>query len=204
MTGHPLFPLFLKLGSRSCLVVGAGEVAESKIQGLLASGAKVKVVAPEATPLVAGWSRAGRVSWRKGRFRTSDLQGVFLVVVATSARDLNERVYLEAHRRGVLCNVVDDPAHCDFYYPAVVRRGDLQIAISTNGRSPALAQRLRRELERRFGAEYEPWLAHLGEARKRLLSENVGPELQRKKLHRLAGRSSFRRFVVDRRRHANT
>jgi precorrin-2 dehydrogenase / sirohydrochlorin ferrochelatase len=198
MTAYPLFPLFLKLESRRCLVVGAGAVAESKIQGLLACGAAVNVVAPEATPAVLRWSQAGHISWRRHRFRARDLDGVFLVVVATSAHDLNERVYQEACRRGVLCNVVDDPGHCDFYYPAVVRRGELQIAISTNGRSPALAQRLRRELERKFGPEYEPWLGHLGQARDALFMHAIHPERRRKLLHRLASGQAFRQFVRTR------
>jgi precorrin-2 dehydrogenase / sirohydrochlorin ferrochelatase len=164
-----LFPMFVKLAGRPCLVVGAGGVGTSKIEGLLAAGAAVRVVAPEATPVVADWSRAGKLSWQARGFESQDLDGAFLTVVATPSRELNARVFQEASRRGVLCNVVDDPPHCDFYYPAVVRRGDLQIAISTSGRSPALAARLRQDLEQQFGAEYVGWVEELGQEREKLL-----------------------------------
>ena len=165
-----LFPMFVKLAGRSCLVVGAGEVGTAKIEGLLAAGATVRVVAPEATATVAEWSRAGRFSWHARGFELHDLDGIFLTVVATPSRELNARVFEEASQRGVLCNVVDDPPHCDFYYPAVVRRGDLQIAVSTSGRSPALAARLRRDLEQQFGPEYEAWVEELGCRRQKLLA----------------------------------
>jgi precorrin-2 dehydrogenase/sirohydrochlorin ferrochelatase len=142
-----LFPMFLKLEGRSCLVVGAGKVGESKIRSLLVARAKLRVVAPWATPAVAGWARAGVVQWDAREFQISDLDSTFLVVAGTSSVEVNDLVYREAARRQILCNVVDDPERCDFYYPAVVRRGALQVAISTEGRSPALAQRLRREIE---------------------------------------------------------
>jgi precorrin-2 dehydrogenase/sirohydrochlorin ferrochelatase len=190
-----LFPVFLKLAGRPCLVVGAGRVAETKIESLAAAGAVVKVVAPEATEAVARWSRVGKVKLQRRIFEPSDLNGVFLVVVATSSRELNDCVYLEAQRRGVLCNVVDDPPRCDFYYPAVVNRGALQIAISTNGHSPALAQRLRRELEQQFGPEYEVWLEALGRERQRLFALPLDPEERRRILHDLVTRESFEGFV---------
>ncbi len=171
-----LFPMFVKLAGRPCLVVGAGSVGTSKIEGLLAAGATVRVVAPEATPEVGEWSRAGRLSWEARGFESPDLDATFLTVVATPSRELNARVFQEASRRGVLCNVVDDPPYCDFYYGAVVRRGDLQIAISTSGRSPALAARLRRDLEQQFGPVYEAWVEELGQEREKLL---VGPSSAR-------------------------
>ncbi len=98
-------------------------------------------------------------------FSADDLDGAFLAVVATNSRTLNERVYHEAQRRGVLCNVVDVPDLCDFFYPAVVRRGDLQIAVSTAGQSPSLAQKIRQQLEKQFGPGYAAWVAELGETR---------------------------------------
>jgi len=192
-----LFPVFLKLTGRPCLVVGAGRVGELKIESLLAAGAAVKVVAPEATEAVAQWARAGKINWQPRRFEPSDLHGVFLVVVATSSRELNDSIYREAQGRGVLCNVVDDPPHCDFYYPAVVSRGELQIAISTNGQSPALAQRLRRELEQQFGHEYEAWVEALGRERRRLFTLSLNPEERRRILHGLVTRERFEEFVRD-------
>ncbi len=190
-----LFPVFLKLTGRPCLVVGAGRVGELKIESLLAAGAAVKVVAPEATEAVAQWSRAGKISWQPRRFEPSDLEGVFLVVVATASRELNDSIYREAQGRGVLCNVVDDPPRCDFYYPAVVSRGELQIAISTNGQSPALAQRLRLELQQQFGHEYEAWVEVLGRERRRLFALPLDPQERRRILHDLVTQERFEEFV---------
>ncbi len=186
-----LFPMFVKLEGRSCLVVGAGSVGEPKIGSLLASEASVRVIAPAASATVAEWARAGAIIWEDREFHTSDLDGVFLVIVATSSRDVNESIFLEAQRRNILCNVVDDPEHCDFYYPAVVRRGDLQLAISTNGKSPALAQRIRRELEVQFGPEYGEWLEELGGIRQQLFASGMNPDDRRRVLHELASREAF-------------
>ena len=186
-----LFPMFLKLERRSCLVVGAGSIAESKIRSLLAAGAKVRVVAPQARKSVVEWARAGVIVWEPRSFEAPDLDGVFLVIAATALPVLNEQVFHEAQARRILCNAVDDPEHCDFYFPAVVRRGDLQIAVSTGGRSPALAQRLRRELESQFSAPYAGWLEQLGKSRDRLLSSNLNPEQRRQILHVLARRNNF-------------
>src|SRR3982074_3543114 len=126
-----LFPMFLKLERRSCLVVGAGTVGEPKIQSLLAAGAKVRVIAPQARKPVMDWASQGLISWEPRAFHPDDLEGVFLVIAATASSELNQRVFKAAQRRNILCNAVDDPDNCDFYFPAVVRRGQLQIAIST-------------------------------------------------------------------------
>src|SRR6266581_300826 len=166
-----MFPIFLKLDGRRCLVVGAGNVAESKIRGLLEARASVEVVAPEAVWQIQKWAWEGVIGWKARPFEPSDLDQVSIVIAATSIREVNAHVFEQARLRNVLCNSVDDPENCDFYYPAVVNRGDLQIAISTGGRSPALAQRLRRELEEQFGAEYEPWVADLGKARQQLSAQ---------------------------------
>lgn len=186
-----LFPMFLWLEGRSCLVVGAGVIGEPKIGSLLASGASVRVIAPQASAAAAEWARAGAITWEARDFKTSDLDGVFLVIAATSSRDVNETIFREARRRNILCNVVDDPEHCDFYYPAVVRRGDLQLAISTNGQSPALAQRIRRELEVQFGPEYGEWLEELGKIRQQLFASEMNPDDRRRLLHELASREAF-------------
>jgi precorrin-2 dehydrogenase/sirohydrochlorin ferrochelatase len=159
--------MFFLLEGKTCLVVGAGAVGQEKIQGLLASGACVRVIAPEATPLIQRLARAKKVEWRARRFQVRDLKGSFLVIAATSVTELNETIWRAAQRNGVLCNVVDDPPHCDFFYPAVVRRGALQIAVSTGGRSPALAQQVRKDIERHFGPEYSEWVGELGRARRR-------------------------------------
>ena len=190
-TTPALFPMFVKLEGRKCLVVGAGRIAESKIPGLLEAGAEIHVVAPEANATVAEWSRSGRITWERRTFHNADLDRIFLVIAATSIRDLNATIFRGAQQRNILCNAVDDPANCDFYYPAVVRRGALQLAISTAGLSPALAQRIRRELEEQFGADYAGWLEQLGEAREELFSQDIDPEKRRQILHQLAGRESF-------------
>jgi precorrin-2 dehydrogenase / sirohydrochlorin ferrochelatase len=190
-----LFPMFLKLTGRACLVVGAGSVGEAKIRTLLPTGARVRVIAPHATPAVVKWMESGSIAWEARGFTPRDLEGVFLVIAATSSVEVNDGVFREAQRRGVLCNAVDDPVRCDFYYPAVVRRGSLQIAISTEGQSPALAQRLRRELENQFGPDYAAWVEHLGEERKQLLQQEMEYEYRRSLLHEQAGRAAFERFA---------
>jgi len=187
--------MFLKLTGRACLVVGAGSVGESKIRSLLPTGARVRAVARCATPAVIKWAQSGRIVWEARSFAPADLEGVFLVIAATSSVEVNEMVFREAQRRNVLCNAVDDPVRCDFYYPAVVRRGSLQIAISTEGQSPALAQRLRGELENQFGADYAGWVEHLGEGRKQLLAQEMDYEHRRSLLHKQAGPAAFERFV---------
>lgn len=190
-----LFPAFLKLSGRRCLVIGAGRVAEEKIESLLQAEAEIRVVAPSATKRVRAWSRVGKIQWEARNFRPADLQHIFLAVAATSSPALHARIFKEARRRGVLCNVVDDPAHCDFYYGSVARRGALQIAISTEGHSPALAQRLRKQIEQQFGDEYERWVEELGAARRKLFKKPISAARRRALLHRLAGQNSFEEFL---------
>jgi precorrin-2 dehydrogenase/sirohydrochlorin ferrochelatase len=194
-----LFPMFLKLSARPCLVLGAGTIAESKIAGLLEAGGRVRVVAPEATQQVRSWAQSNSIEWHQRSFQPDDLTGMFLVVAATSSAELHQRIFEEAKRRGVLCNIVDVPVLCDFYYPAVVQRGALQIAISTAGKSPALAQRLRKQLEEQFGSEFEEWLAQLGEVRDQLQSSKLDPEERKRLLHEGASEEAFEVFRRNRR-----
>jgi precorrin-2 dehydrogenase/sirohydrochlorin ferrochelatase len=194
-----LFPIFLKLEGRRCLVVGAGAIGEEKIKGLLHRGAAVDVVAPRATRHVRAWARAGLIRWQARRFRPADLRRMFLVVAATSSHALHEKIYSEAKRRAILCNIADDPLHCDFYYGAVVQRGSLQIAVSTGGHSPALAQRLRKQLGRQFGPEYEDWLEALGEAREKLFARAIPAGHRKRLLHQMASPRAFKEFVRRRR-----
>jgi len=194
-----LFPVFLKLEGRSCLVVGAGTIAEAKIDGLIEAGAVVHVVAPRATTSIEQRARGREVRWSPRPFAPSDLDGQFLVVVATSSRELNESIFQEAERRRILCNVVDDPPHCDFYYPSVVRRGDFQVAISTAGHSPALSQRLRKELGQHFGPEYAEWVARLGRTRRGLFRRAMDACGRRALLRRLASAERFELYLGRRR-----
>jgi precorrin-2 dehydrogenase len=185
-----LFPMFLKLTGRQCLVVGAGKVGEPKIGGLLETKARIRVVAIQAREAVREWAHAGQIGLELRPFAEADLDGMFIAIVATASSKLNERIYREAQRRGVLCNVVDVPEYCDFFYPAVVKRGDLQIAISTAGQSPSLAQKLRQQLEKQFGPGYAAWVAELGETRRLVLASDLDREHKLQLLHSLASREA--------------
>jgi precorrin-2 dehydrogenase/sirohydrochlorin ferrochelatase len=183
--------MFMKLAGKQCLVVGAGKVGEPKIGGLIDTGARIHVVAITASDQVREWADAGKIELELRAFSPSDLDGKFLAVVATASRSLNELVYREAQQRGALCNVVDVPELCDFFYPAVVRRGDLQIAISTGGQSPSLAQKLRQQLERQFGDGYTAWVEQLGATRRLVLASDLDKETKLELVHSLASREAF-------------
>ena len=133
-----LFPMFVKLRDRLCVVVGGGQIAEAKIPGLLAAEAKIRIIAPEVTESLASRARDGQIEWLRKKFEPADFPGAYLVVAATSDVAVNHEIFREAEALGILCNAVDDPDYCHFYYPSVVRRGALQIAISTEGLSPRL------------------------------------------------------------------
>jgi precorrin-2 dehydrogenase/sirohydrochlorin ferrochelatase len=197
-----LFPIMVRLESRRCIVVGAGEIAAAKTTTLLGCGAQVTVIAPHATELVQQQAREGKLAWCCREFVPFDLEGAFLVIAATDSPAVNEEVFRAGKERGVLCNVVDDPERCDFYYPAVVHRGALQIAISTGGHSPALAHRLRVELEQQFGPEYEEWVEQVGRERREILARDMSEDQRRELLEQIAGRKAYEDFV--RRRAAAT
>jgi len=192
-----LFPAFLRLRDRPVVVVGGGAIASSKIPGLLEAGARITIIAPQLNAQLAERVRSREIEWLPRAFEPTDLDGKFLVVAATSLRDVNATVFAEAERCQILCNAVDDIDHCHFYYGAIVQRGDLQIAISTNGKSPALAQRYRQELEQHFSPEYAVWLDHLGKIREQLRIESTDPESIKNQLHQLASRESFQNFVGE-------
>src|SRR6201993_1853885 len=191
--------MFMKVEGKQCLVVGAGKVGEPKISGLLETGARIRVVALDATPAVREWARLGKIELELRAFANDDLHGAFLVVVATASRTLNERVYHEAQRLGVLCNVVDVPELCDFFYPSVVRRGDLQIAVSTAGQSPSLAQKIRQQLEKQFGPGYATWVADLGDTRKLILESDLDEDRKLDLLHSLASREAVEAALAEHR-----
>jgi precorrin-2 dehydrogenase len=182
----PLFPVFLKLAHRPCLVVGAGEIAKAKIASLLEAGASVLVVSPEAAPEIQAHAANQQITWEKREYQASDLSGKFLAIAATSDTAVNNAVFTEAQRLGILCNAVDDPPNCDFYFPAVVRRGDLQIAISTAGESPAFAQKLRRAFENALSQHLGDWLGAIGEFRREILAAYPASEARKRALHVLA------------------
>ena len=184
-----LFPIFLKLTSRPCIVVGAGNLAESKIESLRAAEAQVTVIAPEASPAILELARSGEITWLQRAYLPGDIApGTFLVVTATNVPAVNRAVYLEATGKSILCNAVDDPPYCDFYFPSLVKRGNLQIAISTAGDSPALAQRLRKELNAALPLDLGPWLEELGNLRREVLQLEPLNEARKQLLHTLATR----------------
>ena len=184
-----LFPIFLKLTARRCIVVGAGNLAESKIESLRAAEADVTVIAPWASAAIIELAASGEVTWHQRPYAPGDvLDGTFLVVTATDVPEVNRAVYLEATGKSILCNAVDDPPYCDFYFPSVVRRGDLQIAISTAGDSPALAQRLRKEINAALPRDMGAWLAELGDLRREVKLLEPLNEERKNLLHTLATR----------------
>jgi uroporphyrin-III C-methyltransferase/precorrin-2 dehydrogenase/sirohydrochlorin ferrochelatase len=192
-----LFPIFVKLRGRLVVVVGGGRIAADKIPALLQAQALVRVIAPQINSQIQGWVESGEIRWSVKEFGAEDLDGATLVIAATSIKSVNAAVFHEAEKLGIFCNAVDDVEHCHFYYGSILQRGDLQIAISTNGKSPALAQRLRKELEERYPQEYGTWLDSLGEAREKLRTarnQKEHFEENRAVLHRLASAEMFSRY----------
>ncbi len=175
------YPIFLKVEQKLCVVIGGGPVAERKITSLLEAGARVKVIAPEITERIKTLAREGKIIWEERPYRSGDLKDAFLVIAATNNPQVQEEVFAEAEERKIFCNVVDKPALCSFIVPSVVKRGRLQIAISTSGASPALAKRLREQLEELFGPEYAEYLELMAAWRKEILAREL-PEAERQKL----------------------
>ena len=181
-----LYPVFLKLQGRKVLIVGGGAVAEEKIHAVLRSATDVTVLAPKVNERIRDWVEYGFLRHVAEEYRPGIVRDYFLVIACTDSEAVNHAIYEEARQAGVLCNSVDDPDYCDFYSPAVVSRGDLQIAISTGGNSPALAQRIRKQLEQEFGPEYGPWVAWLGRLRAAVLKALPRSESRKQLLHLLA------------------
>ena len=183
-----LFPIFLKLTGRPCTVIGAGRLAESKIESLLTAAARVTVIAPQANDRITALAASGEITLHLRPYAPGDLANQFLAVAATNVPTVNRAVFAEAEASGVLINAVDDPPFCDFYFPSVVRRGDLQIAISTAGASPALAQRLRKEINALLPLDTGDWLAELGNLRREVLQAEPLNPARNELLHQLASR----------------
>lgn len=179
------YPVNLDVTDRACLVIGGGQVGARKVAGLLACGARVTVVGLAATPPIREWARKGIIAYHERAYRSDDLDGVFLVIGATNDNVLNQHIHAAARERQVLCNIADQPALCNFILPAVVRRGDLVIAASTSGQSPALAKKLRQELEVAYGEEYAQGLQWLGAIRKKLLATDHAPEAHKALFNKL-------------------
>ena len=182
------YPIYLDVKDRKCLVVGGGAVGTRKVETLLECGAKVTVVSIDASEKLKKLSNSGLIRLKERAFQTDDLESVFLVVVATDDEDLNIKVHAAAERRRVLCNIADRPEACNFILPSIVSRGDLTIAISTSGKSPAFAKKLRGQLEAQFGEEYAEFLNLMGAIRKKLISKDREPEAHKQLFEQLIER----------------
>src|SRR4051794_25055277 len=173
---RPYYPAILDIAGRRALVVGAGKVGEGKIEGLLSADARVSVVSLTSTPKVRAWAAEGRIALAERAYQTSDLDGAFMVIAATEDNATNVRVFEDAEARQMLCNVVDVTHLCNFILPSIVRRGDLAIAVSTGGASPALARRIRLSIGECYGDEYAVALQLLGSLREELKAAYPAPE----------------------------
>ncbi|MBW2435499.1 MAG: bifunctional precorrin-2 dehydrogenase/sirohydrochlorin ferrochelatase [Deltaproteobacteria bacterium] len=170
------YPANLNIQNRNCLVVGGGGVGTRKVISLLDCGARVTVVSPDPTPRLKKLAAEGSIQLKERSYSSADLNKMFLVIGATDDENLNRRISTDAERVNILCNIADRPEVCNFILPAIVRRGDLTITISTSGKSPALAKRLRLDLEAQFGKEYADFLQLMGAIRDKLLSQAHAPE----------------------------
>ncbi len=174
------YPVNLDIRHQSCLVVGGGAVGTRKARTLLDCGAVVTVVSTEFTNLLYVLAEENRILLKQRPYRASDLDSVFLVIGATDNKSLNRTIHDDARKLGKLCNIADQPDLCNFILPSVIERGDLVIAISTSGQSPAFARRLRKQLEAQFGPEYAEFLRFMGAVRKTLLEQTHDPETHRR------------------------
>lgn len=170
------YPVCLDINGRNCLVVGGGGVGTRKVKGLLQSGAIVTVVTLEATQTIADWAAEKKIQLFERAYENNDLEGHFMVMGATNNEVLNRQIYKDAEKRNMLCNIADRPKACNFILPAVIRRGDLSIAVSTSGKSPAFARFLRLQLEQEYGPEYARLLDLMGTIREKLLAREHAPE----------------------------
>jgi precorrin-2 dehydrogenase/sirohydrochlorin ferrochelatase len=180
------YPAFLDLRGRRCLVVGGGAVAERKVGALLDAGARVVIVSPTLTTSLGALAAERDLEHRARRFRRHDTRGCALVVAATGVVTVDDAVVAAARRAHALVNVVDRRAACDFILPSVLRRGDLQIAVSTGGKSPALAREIRRRLEAEIGDDYGELVARVGRVRARLRGRPLAPAARMRAADRLA------------------
>jgi precorrin-2 dehydrogenase / sirohydrochlorin ferrochelatase len=175
------YPVFLDLQNLPCLVIGGGQVGERKVKTLQSCAAKVFLISRELTPYLEEEVRLGRIELLAPTYQTEHLAGKFLVIGATNDPNLNGKIGREARERGILCNIVDKPQECNFILPSLVSRGDLTIAVSTAGKSPALAKKIRQDLERVFPEIYGLYLELLGQIRTEILARNL-PQQENQKI----------------------
>jgi len=162
------YPVYIQLRNQSCVVIGGGKIAEGKVEGLLAVEARVTVISPELSPRLQELSNQKQITYIPRAYQAGDLTGAFMVICATDQAEINHQVWQEASANRQLVNVVDDTPRCNFIAPSILRKGDLTIAISTSGKAPALAVRLKERFQREIGPEYERFLELAGELREPL------------------------------------
>lgn len=170
------YPVCLDISGRNCLVVGGGGVGTRKVKGLLESGANVTVVSLDITQTITTWAAENKIRLFKRGYKANDLEDHFMVIGATDNEVLNRQIYTDAEKRNMLCNIADRPQACNFILPAVICRGNLSIAVSTSGKSPAFARFLRLKLEKEYGMEYAGLLDLMGTIRQKLLAQEHAPE----------------------------
>jgi precorrin-2 dehydrogenase/sirohydrochlorin ferrochelatase len=176
------YPAYLDLRERPCVVIGGGAIAERKTLSLIEAGAVVTVISPSLTPKLLDLSASGKISHLKKNFEEQDLIGAFLAIAATDSPDVNSAAAQACKKKQVLVNVVTPPEESSFIVPSVIERGELLIAVSTSGASPALSKKIRQELDKRYGPEYELLLSKLTSIRKRV-REEVVDETERRKIY---------------------
>ena len=191
------YPIFLELGSRRVVVIGGGTVAVRKVQALLAAGARVVVVAEHIDDMLTALCRGMDAELIMSKYSKNYLAGALLAIAATNNNDLNKQIYKDCQELEVLCNVVDVPEFCDFFVPAVVKRGDLQIAIGTEGRCPAYAGHIRKKLEAIFTEQHGEFLVELEKLRKKVIQNVPDPADRKTVLGQLADDESFEYFAEN-------
>ena len=193
------YPVNLDILNKPCLVIGGGSVGTRKALALIECGAVVTVVSPVVTKkLLEASAGNGHITLKNRTFKPSDLNKMFLVIGATNNEVLNRQIYNESKRLGMLCNIADRPEACNFILPAVVKRDDLSIAISTSGQSPAFAKKLRKDLEKQFGEEYGRFLRLMGGIRKKLLSKEHKPEAHKRLFEQIINKDLLKLFKEER------
>lgn len=198
------YPICLDIRDRCCLVVGGGSVGTRKVKTLLDCGARVTVVSPDISERLEELARHERVELKQRAYRAGDLKGMFLVVGATDDENLNRQISRDAEKLNLLCNIADRPEICNFILPSIVHRGDLTISISTSGKSPAMAKKLRKELEMQYGEEYAVFFRLMGAIRKKLLRRRHEPEAHKPLFEQLINNGLLDLIRNDRKEDINT
>lgn len=190
------YPICLNISKKRCVVIGGGDVAERKVTRLLEAGAGVEVVGKLLTPKLKTMKNEGKIGHIADDYKEEYINDAFLVIGATDRDDVNDKIYMDADKKGKLVNIVDSPDRCNFILPSIVKQGDLQIAISTSGKSPALAKKLREEMEGSYGSEYQILLDIMGAVREKVIVRGY-PSDENKKLFEALLNSDILQYIRE-------